>query len=117
MTYQSRHVGMLESEMSGKCGRTFLSIGWDTVNKQYILGLRVYYGPQYPAVETIYIDFETISLLIKRLPEVISILNKFNTSEIKPLNNYFSALRLSQMALNPRDRNNWGACEFDLKNS
>ena len=117
MTYQSRHVDMLESEISGKCGRTFLSIGWDTVNKQYVLGLRVYYGPQYPVVETICIDVETISLLFKRLPEVISILNKFNTSEIKRLNNYFAALRLSQMALNPRDHNNWGACEFDLKNS
>ena len=117
MTYQSRHVDMLESEISGKCGRTFLSIGWDTVNKQCVLGFRVYYGPQYPAVVTIYIDFETISLLIKRLPEVISILNKFNTSEIKPLNNYFAALRLSQMAHNPRNRNNWNACEFDLQNS
>ena len=117
MSYQSRHVDMLESDISGKCGRTFISIGWNTVNKQYVIGLRVYYGPQYPAVEKIYIDCETISLLFKRLPEVISILNKFNNFEIKPLNNYFAALRLSQMAINPRDRNNWNACEFDLPNS
>ena len=64
MTYQSCHVDMLEIEIVGKCGQTFLSIGWDTVNKQYALGLLVYYGPQYPAVETIYIDFETIFLLL-----------------------------------------------------
>ena len=97
---------MLESAISGKCGLTFLSIGWDTVNKQYVLGIRVYYGPRYFAVETIYIDFETIFLLIKRLPEVFSILNKSNTSKIIPLNNYFAAFRISQMALNPRNRNN-----------
>ena len=92
MSYQSRHVDMLESDISGKCGRTFISIGWDTVNKQYVNGLRVYYGLQYPAVETIYIDCETISLLFKRLPKVISIRNKFNNFGIKPLNNYFAAL-------------------------
>ena len=117
MSYQSRHVDMLESDISGKCGRTFISIGWDTVNKQYVIGLRVYYWPQYPAVETIYIDCDKISLLFKRLPEVISILNMFNNFEFKPLNNYFAAFRISQMALNPRDRNYWNAYEFDLLNS
>ena len=107
---------MLESEISGKCGRIFFSIGWDTVNKQYVLGLRVYFGQQYPYIETININFETISLLIKRLPKIISILNIFNTTEIEPLNNYFAAFRLSQMALNSRNRNNWNACEFNLPN-
>ena len=37
MSCQSRHVDMLESDISGKCGRTFISIGRDTVNKQYTL--------------------------------------------------------------------------------
>ena len=105
---------MLESEISGKTNRVFLSISWDSVNKQYVIGLRVYYGPKYQFVETIYIDFETISLLFKRHAEVISLLNKFNNYEIKPVNNYFAARRLSDMALTRQDRDNWGACEFDL---
>ena len=74
----------------------------------------MYYGPKYSFVETIYIDFETISLLFKRRPEVISFLNKFNNYEIKPVKNYFAALRLKEMALTLQDRDNWVACEFDL---
>ena len=114
MSTQLRHVDMLESEISGKSNRVFLSISSDTVNKQYVVGLRVNYGPKYPFVETIYIDFETISLLFKRIPQVISLLNKFNNYEIKPVKNYFAAFRLSEMALTLQDRENWGACEFDL---
>ena len=76
----------------------------------------MYYGPQYPAVKTIYIDFATMFFLIKRLPEVISIQNKFNNCEIKPLNKYCAARKLSKIALNPRKSNNWGACKFDLFN-
>ena len=114
MSTQSRHVEMLESEISGKTNRVFLSISWDSVNKQYVVGLRVYYEPKYPFVETIYIDFETISLLFKRLQVVISLLNKFNNYEIKPVKNYFAALRRSDMALTHQDRDNWGACEFDF---
>ena len=72
MSTQSRHVDKLESQISGKTNRVFLSISWDSVNKQYVVGLQLYYGPKYPFVETIYIDFETISLLFKRLPEVMS---------------------------------------------
>ena len=106
MSIQTRHVDMLESEISGKINRVFLVISWDSVKKQYEVGLRVYYGPKYPFVETIYIDFETISLLFKRLSEVISLLNKFNNYEIKPVNNYFAALRLSEMALTLQDRDN-----------
>ena len=53
---------------------------------------------------------------MKKLPEVITILNKFNNCKIKPLNNYFAVLRLLQMALNLRDRNKWNASEFDLPN-
>ena len=78
------------------------------------MGLRVYYGPKYPFVETIYIDFETSSLFFKRLSEVISFLNKFNNYEINPVKNYFAALRLSEMALTFQDRDNWVACEFDF---
>ena len=104
---------MLESEISGKTNRLFVSICWDSVNKQYVVGLRVYYGPKYPFVETIYIDFETI-FFFKRIPEAISLLNKFNNYEIKQVNNYFAALRLSEMALTFQDRDNWGACEFDF---
>ena len=114
MSYESRHVNTLECEISGKCGRTFLTISWDTVNKQYVMGIRVYYGLIYPAVETIYIDFETIFLLFQLLPKVITLLNKFNNYKIKPIRNYYGVLRLSQVALHPRDRNNWGACEFDV---
>ena len=117
MTYHSRHVNTLESEISGKCGRILFSIKLDRVNKQYVLGFRVYNGPPYIAVETIYIDFETISLLIKRLLEVICILNKFDTFKIKPLNNYFAAQRLSQLALNQRKQKDWNTCKFDLPNS
>ena len=68
--------------MSGKTNRVFLSISWDSVNKQYVVGLRLYSGPKYPYVKTIYINFETISLFFKRLPEVISLLYNFNNSEI-----------------------------------
>ena len=93
MSTQSRHVDMLKSEISGKTNRVFLSISWDSVNKQYVVYLRVYYGPKYPFVETIYFDFETIFLLCMQLPEVISLLNKFNNYEIKPVKNYFAALR------------------------
>ena len=114
MSTRSRHVDILESEISGKTNRVFHSISWDSVNKQYVVGLRVYYGPKYPFVQTIYIDFETISLLFKRLPEVISLLNKFNNYKIKLVKNYFAALRLSEIALTLQDCDNWGACEFDL---
>ena len=114
MSTQSRYVDMLESEISGKTTRVFLSISWDSVNKQYVVGLRVYYGPKYSFVETIYFDFETISLFFKRLPEVISLLNKFNNYEIKPVKNYFATLLLSEMALTRQDRDNWGAYEFNL---
>ena len=114
MSTQSRHVDMLESEISGKTNRVFPSISWDSVNKQYVVGLRVYYGPKYPFVETIYNDFETISLLFKRFLEEISFLNKFNNYEIKPVINYFAALRLSDMALTRQDSDNWDACEFDF---
>ena len=57
MSTQSRNVDMLESEISGKTSLVFLSISWVTINKQYVVGLRVYYRPKYPFVETIYIDF------------------------------------------------------------
>ena len=92
----------------------FLYFSWDSVKKEYVVGLRVYYGPKFPFVETIYIDLETISFLFKRLPEVINLLNKFNNYEIKPVKNLFAALRLYQMALTLQDCDKWGACEFDL---
>ena len=76
---------MLESEISGKTNRVFHFISWDFVNKQYVVGLRLYYETKYPVVKTIYIDFETISFLFKRLTEVISLLNKFNNYETKPV--------------------------------
>ena len=113
MTFNSRHVDMLECEISGKIGRAFLHVSWDPINKQYGLGLRVWNGKAHPAPETIYIDFKTTSLLYQRLPEVMSILNKFNSHEIKSLQNYLGVYRLSQMALHPLDRKNWGACDFD----
>ena len=113
MTYNSRHVDMLVCDISGKIGRTFLHVCWDPINKQYGIGLRVWNAGAVPTTETIYIDFETTSLLYQRLPEVVSILNKFNTHEIKPLQNYLGAYRLSQMALHQHDRKNWGACDFD----
>ena len=113
MSYESSHVNMLESDISGKCGLTFRSISWDAVEKQYVMVIRVHYKSNYRALETIYLDFETISLLYKRHPEVISLLNNFNNHQIKPLRNNYGAFRLSQVALHPRDRNKWGACEFD----
>jgi len=116
MSYNSRHVDMLECDISGKTDRTYLHISWDPINKQYALGLRVFSGRVASSVETIYLDSATTSLLFQRLPEVISLLNKFNTNEIKPLQNYIGAYQLSQMALNPQDRHNWGACDFDPSN-
>ena len=113
MSYNSRHVDMLESDISGKSDRTYLHISWEPIVKQYALGLRVFSGRAYPNTETIYLDYETTSNLQQRLPEVISLLNKFNTHETKPIQNYFCAYQLSQMALNPVDRKNWGACDFD----
>ena len=64
-------------------------------------------------METTYLDSATTSQLYQRLPEVVSLLNKFNTHEIKPLQNYIGAYNLSQLALNYQERHNWGACEFD----
>ena len=92
MSTQSHHVDMLESEISGKINRVFLSISWDSVNKQCVVGLRVYYETKYPFFEITYIDFETISILFKRFPTVISLLTKFNNFEIKQVKNYFAAL-------------------------
>lgn len=114
MSYTSHHADMLECDISGKIDRSFLHISWDKINKQYALGLRVYYGQAVPIIETLYIDYETTSLLYQRLPEVLSILNKFNKHEIKPLPNYMVVYQLSQTALHSKDRKNWGACEFDL---
>jgi hypothetical protein len=104
---------MLECDISGKIDRTYLHISWDPINKQYALGVRVFSGRVGSSLETTYLDFATTSLLNQRLPEAISLLNKFNNHEIKPLQNYIGAYRLSQMALNPQDRHNWGACDFD----
>ena len=39
MSTKSRHVNMLESELSGKINRVFLSISVDSVNQQYEFGL------------------------------------------------------------------------------
>jgi len=113
MTYNFRHVDMLKCKISGIFRRNFLHVSWDPINKQSGLGLRVWNGVAVPTTETIYIDFETTSLLSQRLPEVVSILNKFNTYEIKPLQNYLGAYRLSHLALHHHDRKNWGACDFD----
>lgn len=113
MSYNSRHVDMLECDISGKSDRTYLHISWDPINKQYALGVRVFTGRVGSSMETIYFDSETTSLLYQHLPEVLSLLNKFNTHEIKPLQNYVGAYQLSQLALNPQDRKNWGACDFD----
>jgi hypothetical protein len=114
MSYRYVHYDMLECDISGKTDRSFLHISWDAVNKQYALGLRVYNGRAQQTSETIYLDFETTSLMYQTLPEVLSILNKFNNHEITPLPNYFAAYRLSHLALHPHDRKNWNACEFDL---
>ena len=39
MSTQSRHMDILESVITGKINRVFLSISWDSVNKQYVVGL------------------------------------------------------------------------------
>ena len=44
MSFNSRHVDMLECDISGKTDRTYLHISWDPINKQYALGLRVFSG-------------------------------------------------------------------------
>ena len=116
MTFNSRHVDMLECDISGKADRTYLHISWDPIIKQYALGLRVFTGRVGSSMETIYFDSETTSRLYQRLPEVLSLLNKFNNHEIKPLQNYIGAYQLSQMALQPQDRHNWGACDFEPSN-
>ena len=89
MSTQSRQVDMLESKIFGKTNSVFLSISWDSINKQFVVGFWVYNGSKYPYVKTLYIDFETIFRFFKWLPVVISLLNKFNNYEIKPVKNYF----------------------------
>ena len=116
MSFNSRHVDMLECQISGKSDRIYLHISWNPINKQYALGLRFCSGVGSSCisyVETIYIDAETTSLFFQRIQEAVTLLNKFNNHEIKPLKNYIGAYQLSQMALNPQDRHNWGACDFD----
>ena len=105
---------MLESDISSTSVHTFLSISWDTVNKKYVLGIRVHYGSGHPAIETIYIDLQVVFLIFQRLPEVISLLNKFSHFHVKPVPNYEVASSLLAMALTLEDRYHWGACEFDL---
>ena len=114
MSFKLQHIDMLECDISGQSDRTYLHISWDTIKKQYALGVRVYNGRAVPSIETIYFDFETTSHVYQRLPEVLSLLNKFNNHEIKPVQNYVAAYRLSQMALHSQNRKNWGACDFEL---
>ena len=114
MSTQSLFVDILESKISCKINRVFFYFSCDSINKQYVVGLRVYYRHEFSFVKTIYIDFNIFSLLFKRLPKVISLLNKFNNYKIKAVINLFAALQLSQMALTLQDCDKWGACEFDL---
>jgi hypothetical protein len=110
---------MLECEISGNTDRIYLHISWNPINKQYALGLRFCCGVGtsfISYVETIYLDAAITSLFFQRIQEAITLLNKFNNHEIKPLKNYNEAYQLSQMALNPQDRQNWGACYFDQSN-
>ena len=113
MNYNSRPVDMLECDISGKIGRTFLHISWDPIDKQYALGVRVFTGRVGSLMATIYLDSATTSLLYQRLLEILSQLNKFNTHEIKPVQNYVAAFKLFQTALQPIDRLNWGVFDFD----
>ena len=104
----------MKCDIFAKTNPTFIHISWDTINKKYALGLRVYDGMANKSIETIYFDFETSSLLYNRLPEALSILDKFNNYDIKPLPNYEAVYHLSQTVLQPQDRKNWGASEFYL---
>ena len=58
MSYASRNIDIFESDISSTFVRIFLSISWNTVKKKYVLGIRVYYRPGHPAMETIYIDYQ-----------------------------------------------------------
>ena len=117
MSYASRHIDILECDISSSSDRSFLSINWDTVNKKYVLGIRIHYAGKYSAYETIYLNFEIVSLLFQRLPEVISLLNKFSNLHIKPVPNYETALGVSRAALTTQDSVNWSACESELDNA
>ena len=41
MSYQSRHVKMLKSDIFGKCGRIFILIGYDKVNNHNVIDFQV----------------------------------------------------------------------------
>ena len=86
------------------------------LTKKYVLGIRIHYEGKYSAYETIYLNFEIVCLLFQRLPEVISLLNKFTQFHIQPVPNYETALNLSRSALTAQDSDNWGACEYELDN-
>ena len=115
MSFQTLHIDILESKVTDdESTRTFFHIDWDSANKQYVFGLRVFYVKESKVCETIYFDNQTLGIITQRLPEVCRLLNKFNSHHTKPVKNYKEAYQLCNMALNPIDRRNWGACEFEL---
>ena len=115
MNFQTRHIDMLDSQVTDdEITRTCLSISWDPAMIQYVVGLRVYYVKEAKVCETIHLDNQTLGSISQRLPEVCRLLNTFNSHHTKPVKNYKEAYQLCNMALNPIDRRNWGACEFEL---
>ena len=108
---------MLESKVTDDdTTRTFVHISWDPAINQYVFGLRIYYVKESQVFETVYLDHQTLSIITQRLPEVVRLLNSFNTHQTKPVKNYNEAYQLCNLSLNPIDRRNWGACEFELDN-
>ena len=114
MSFQKRYIDMLESKITDETTRSFFHISWDLAKQQYVFGLRVYFVEESQAFETIYLDFQTLGIIYQHLPEVFRLLSKFHNHISKPVKNYNEAYQLCNTSLNPIDRRNWAASEFEI---
>ena len=115
MSLSTGHFDMLEIQIiDNETTRIYCSISWDVANKQYVLGLRVYYVKESRVCETLYLDNRTLGSITQREPEVCRLLNTFNSHHTKPVKNYNEAYQLCNLSLNVEDCRKWGACEFEL---
>ena len=119
MSFKKRNIEILRSNI-GDDGdnRTNFIISWDSIKHQYVLELREYYGDIIfsHVSETINLNNQKLNIFNQRLPEVVELLNKFNSHHTIPVNNYIEVNRLCDKFLTANDRLNWNVLVFNLDN-
>ena len=111
MNNTSRNIDILKTRIAYCEHLTFFQIAWDTIKKEYVLGLR-YDGPQTQPNETLYLDFVSLFHIYCRLPEAMDLLRKFNNHHNKPVKNSDEAIQLVATTLEPPNQFYWHSHKF-----